>query len=71
MVKIVSRIPESIYKNIKEEIKMGLFSSESEAVAAALKKAYAKKSRNYLRWLMEKEGVSSTAMLKELAKLRG
>jgi Arc/MetJ-type ribon-helix-helix transcriptional regulator len=71
MVKIVSKIPENVYKNIMDEVKMGLFSDESEAVVAALKKAYAQKSRNYLKWLMEKEGVSKASMLKELEKLRG
>lgn len=71
MPKIVTEVPEKIYRNINEEVKLGIFSDASEAVISALKKAYAQKSRTYLRWLMKKEGVTETEMLKELEKLRG
>lgn len=70
MPKIVAKIPEDIYKNINEEIKIGIFSDTSEAVVSALRKAYAQKSRTFLRWLMEKEGITETGMLKELEKMR-
>ncbi len=70
MPKIVAQIPEDIYKNINEEIKLGVFSDEAEAVVSALKKAYAKKSRTFLRWLMKKEDISEDEMLKELVKMR-
>jgi Arc/MetJ-type ribon-helix-helix transcriptional regulator len=66
----VAQIPEDIYRNISEEIKLGVFSDASEAVVSALKKAYARKSRNFLRWLMIKEGIAETEMLKELKKMR-
>ena len=70
MPKIVAQIPDEIYKNINEEIKLGIFSDTSEAVVSALKKAYARKSRSFLRWLMKKEGISETDSLGELSKLR-
>jgi Arc/MetJ-type ribon-helix-helix transcriptional regulator len=70
MRKIEARIPDEIYKNINEEIKLGIFSDTSEAVVSALKKAYASKSRSFLRWLMKKEGISEAEMLKELGRLR-
>jgi Arc/MetJ-type ribon-helix-helix transcriptional regulator len=70
MPKIVAQIPDNIYKNINEEIKLGIFSDASEAVVSALKKAYARKSRSFLRWLMKKEGVSETDLLEELEKVR-
>ncbi|MFZ6016870.1 MAG: hypothetical protein ACOYU0_04495 [Nitrospirota bacterium] len=70
MPKIVAQIPEDIYRNINEEIKLGVFSDVSEAVVSALKKAYARKSRAFLRWLMKKEGISEAEMLKELEKMR-
>lgn len=70
MPKIVAQIPEDIYKNINEEIKLGVFSDEAEAVVSALKKAYARKSRTFLRWLMKKEGITEAEMLKELVKMR-
>ena len=70
MPKIVAQIPEDIYRNINEEIKLGVFADEAEAVVSALKKAYAKKSRTFIRWLMKKEGISEGAILKELVKMR-
>ncbi len=68
MPKITAQIPEDIYRNINEEIKLGVFSDASEAVVSALKKAYARKSRSFLKWLMKKEGITETEMLKELEK---
>ncbi len=70
MPKIVAQIPEDIYKNINEEVKLGIFSDASEAVNSALRKSYAQKSRTYLRWFLKKEGISESEMLKELEKLR-
>ena len=70
MPKVTAEIPESVFKNISEEVKLGLFSNASEAVASALKKSYAKKSRTYLKWLAGKEGLKEADMLKELARLR-
>lgn len=69
MPKIVAQIPEDIYKNINEEIKLGIFSDASEAVVFALKKAYAQKSRKFLRWLMKKEGITEVEMLKAFEKI--
>jgi len=70
MPKIVAQIPEDIYRNINEEIKLGVFSDTSEAVVSALKKAYARKSRTFLRWLVKKEDITEDEMLKELDKMR-
>ena len=39
MPKIEAQIPEDIYRNITEEIKLGVFTDASEAVVSALKKA--------------------------------
>jgi Arc/MetJ-type ribon-helix-helix transcriptional regulator len=70
MPKITAQIPKDIYMNINEEVKLGIFSDPSEAVASALKKAYARKSRTFLRWLVKKEGITESEMLKELEKIR-
>ncbi len=70
MPKVMAQIPDDIYKNINEEVKLGIFSSPSEAINAALKKAYAGKSRTYLRWLMKKEGITEAEMLNGLETLR-
>ncbi len=70
MPKIVAQIPDDIYRNINEEIELGVFSDASEAVVSALKKAYARKSRTFLRWLMKKEGITEAEMLKAFEKIR-
>jgi len=70
MPKITTQVPEDIYRNINEEIKLGIFSDTSEAVVSALKKVYACKGRSFLRWLMKKEGITESEMLKELEKIR-
>ncbi|RJQ28531.1 hypothetical protein C4565_03535 [Candidatus Parcubacteria bacterium] len=70
MPKITAEVPEKIYKNIAEEVKLGIFSNASEAINSALKKAYAGKSRSFLKWLVKKEGISEADMLKELTALR-
>ncbi len=70
MPKIVAQVPDEILKNIREDVRLGIFSDTSEAVISALKKAYARKSRMYLRWLMKKEGLTESEMLKELETLR-
>ena len=70
MPKIATDIPDDLYERIEEEVKLGIFPDVSEAINAALRKVYAKKSRTYLRWLMKKEGITETSMLKELENIR-
>lgn len=70
MPKITAVVSDDVYKNISEEVRLGIFSDASEAVNSALKKAYAGKSRMYLRWLMKREGIREADMLSELAALR-
>ena len=70
MPKVATNIPNDLYKKIEEEVKLGMFSDFSEAINAALKKAYAKKSRTYLRWLIKGECVTEASMLKELENIR-
>ncbi len=71
MPKVATDIPDDLYKNIKEEVNLGIFPDVSEAINAALRKAYAEKSRAYLRWLIKKEGITEASMLKELENIRG
>jgi len=70
MPKVATNIPNDLYKKIEEEVKLGVFSDFSEAINTALKKTYAKKSRTYLRWLIKKEGIAESSMLKELENIR-
>jgi Arc/MetJ-type ribon-helix-helix transcriptional regulator len=70
MPKVATNIPNDLYKMIEEEVKLGMFSDFSEAINAALKKAYAEKSRTYMRWLIKREGITETSMLKEFENIR-
>ncbi len=70
MPKIATDIPDDLYEKIKEEVRLGIFPDVSEAINVALRKAYAKKSRTYLRWLIKKESVTEASMLKELENIR-
>ena len=70
MPKIVVQIPRDIYRNIHEDIKIGIFVDTSDAVVSALKRIYARKSRVFLRWLMKKEGLTEDEMLKVVKKMR-
>lgn len=70
MPKIATDIPDDLYKEIEEEVRLGIFQDISEAINAAIRKAYAKKSRRYLRWLTKKEGITEASMLKELKNIR-
>ena len=70
MPEVATNIPNDLYKKIEEEVKLGMFSDFSEAINAALKKAYAEKSRTYLRWLIKREGITETSMLKEFENIR-
>ena len=51
MPKVSTDIPDDLYNKLEEEVKLGMFKDISSAINAALRKAYAKKSRSYLRWL--------------------
>ena len=66
MPRITAEIPKDIYMNINEEVKLGIFSDPSEAVVSAVKRAYARKSGTFLRWLVKKEGITEAEILKEL-----
>ncbi|MEA3359740.1 MAG: hypothetical protein U9R17_10120 [Thermodesulfobacteriota bacterium] len=70
MRKVAATIPNDLYKKIEEQVKLGMFSDFSEAINTALKKAYAKKSRTFLRWLIKREGIAEASMLKELENIR-
>lgn len=70
MPKITTDIPKELYNVINEYVKLGIFSTPSEAVLFAVKKSYAQKSRSYLKWLMKKEEIKESEMLNEFKKLR-
>lgn len=70
MPKVSTDIPDDLYSKLEEEVQLGMFKDISSAINAALRKAYAKKSRSYLRWLAKKEDISEDSILEELKKIR-
>ena len=70
MPKIAAVISKNLYAKIEEEVNLGIFPNISKAINASLRKAYAEKSRKYLRWLIKKEGITESSMLKELKNIR-
>ncbi|OGF67206.1 MAG: hypothetical protein A2Y62_11800 [Candidatus Fischerbacteria bacterium RBG_13_37_8] len=70
MPKINAEVADDLLKKIKEDISIGIYPDISSAVNAALKKAYAKKSRTFLKWLMRKEGITEASLLKEWENIR-
>ena len=70
MPRVTAQISDDDYKKLEEEVKLGIFQNVSEAINAAIKKTYAKKSRAYLRWIIKKEGITEASMLEELKATR-
>jgi Arc/MetJ-type ribon-helix-helix transcriptional regulator len=68
MPKIATEIPNDLYRKMQEEVDSGLYPDVSKAASTSLKKAYAQKSRTYLRWLFAKEGIRKTVLLNEIGK---
>ena len=44
MPRITAQISDDVYKKLEEDVKLGIFRNLSEAISAAIKKAYAKKT---------------------------
>ena len=64
------KIPRDIYFEMKDRIRLGLYSSESEIISKALKKVFAQESRGFLRALAKREKVSERSILSEWRKIR-
>ena len=65
------KIPENIGSEIRERVRLGLYSDESEVVNKALRKAFAEEARQFLRELIRQEGLSEKEMIEEWRKVRG
>ena len=64
------KIPKDIYCEMKDRIRLGLYSSESEVISKALKKVFAQESREFLKLLARREKVTEKSMLMEWRKIR-
>lgn len=65
-----TKVPEYLYREVEELVKLGLFRNNSEVLRAALKKTLAEQSREYLRDLVERMGIIEKEMLKTLKEVR-
>jgi len=70
MPKIQIDIPMDVHRKMREEVSAGVYPTIKAVVSDTLRKAYAVKSREFLRRLAAREKISETAMLKALAELR-
>ena len=68
---IQARIPLKLNKEIEQQIKSGLYSNKSEVVRDALRKMFAENSREILREIAKRSGISERSMINELKKIRG
>ncbi len=64
------KITGNIYSEMKDRIRLGLYSCESEIISRALKKVFAQESREFLRALAKRERVTEKSMLSEWRKIR-
>ena len=64
------KIPKDIYSEMKNRIRLGLYSSESEIINRALKKVFAQESREFLRALALRKKITERSMLREWRKTR-
>ena len=65
-----ARVPKRLYERVENRIKLGLYSNKSEIVREALRRMFADQSREFLRELVERTGITEREMLKELRKIR-
>lgn len=68
---LIRVLPADIRKEIKQRLRMGIFSSEKEVITSGLRKAFSEEARDYLRKLVRGQKITEKAMLKEWKKLRG
>jgi len=70
MSKVTAELSNDTYKKLEEDIRLGIFKNVSEAINSVVRKTYAQKSREYLRWLIRQEKITELSMLKELKLVR-
>jgi len=66
-----TKIPQNLYIEIEERVRLGLFSTESEVVNSALRKAFAEEARDFLRRLIKNTRISKKSLLGEWKRIRG
>ena len=71
MKTLETKVPGDLYSEIKERVRLKLYSSESQVIVKGLKKVFAEESREYLRGLIKGLGVNEAEMLNEAKRIRG
>lgn len=67
---IEAKLPQDLFSEVKERVRLGLYTDESEVISAALKRAFAEESREFLRGLAKSMKLSKSDMIKEWQNLR-
>jgi len=70
MATIRAKIPEDLALEINKLIELGLYKNEAEVIKIALRKLFAKRSREYLRTLAKDANITEKEMLAEWRKKR-
>lgn len=68
---IQTKLSEDLYVEIKERIRLGLYSDEFEVIQRALRKFFAEDAREYLRGLAKSAKLKEKETLEEWKKVRG
>ena len=66
-----AKIPQNLYIEIEERVRLGLFSTESDVISSALKKAFAEEAREFLRKLAKSMKISKASLLADWKRIRG
>lgn len=68
---IKAKMSKNLYDEVRERVRLGLYSDESEVIQKALRKVFAEEAREYLRALAKSRRIKKKEMLKEWRKVRG
>lgn len=70
MSKVTAELSNDTYKKLEEDIKLGIFKNVSDAINSVVRKTYAQKSREYLRWLIKQENITEPSMLENIINVK-
>ena len=67
---IQAKVPAGLAEALEERVRLGLFRDTSEAVQAALRKAFAEEARSFLRNLSKAAGLKKRDLLATWSRVR-
>jgi Arc/MetJ-type ribon-helix-helix transcriptional regulator len=69
-ITVNAKLPQELFSEIEERVRLGLYVDESEVISMALKKTFAEEAREFLRELAKNTGISETDMIEEWQRIR-